>query len=155
MLNVPLVEDRLAVRGVFTYREDGGYIDNIGTGVKNSNETLVRGGRLEVLWAPTDGTQINYLFLRQLEDTKDNGYQEPASAGALEKRTLIAEPFDFKTTINNLRFDQDVGFATLTATATYHQKDQFSVSDLTAEFGPLFGNQLSPISGPQYASSNS
>jgi iron complex outermembrane recepter protein len=154
MLNVPLVEDRLAVRGVFTYRDDGGYIDNIGTGVKNSNETLVRGGRLEVLWAPTDGTQINYLFLRQFEDTKDDGYQEPAIAGPLEKRTLIAEPLDFKTTINNLRLDQDVGFATLTATAAYHQKAQFFDSDLTAAFGGLFNNQLSPISSPQYASSN-
>jgi outer membrane receptor protein involved in Fe transport len=154
MLNAPLVEDRLAVRGVFTYRDDGGYIDNIGTGVKNSNETLVRGGRLEVLWAPTDATHINYLFLRQFEDTKDNGYQEPAIAGPLEKRTLIAEPLDFKTTINNLRLDQDVGFATLTATATYHQKAQFSDSDLTAVFGPLFGNQLSPISAQQEASSN-
>jgi outer membrane receptor protein involved in Fe transport len=154
MLNVPLVEGRLAVRGVFVYRHDGGYVDNVGTGVKNSNETLVRGGRLEVLWAPTDGTQINYLFLRQFEDTKDVGYQEPVIAGLLQKRTLIAEPLDFKTTINNLRLDQDVGFATLTATATYHQKAQFSNVDLTALFGPLFGNQLSPISGPQNASSN-
>jgi iron complex outermembrane recepter protein len=154
MLNVPLVEDRLAIRGVFIYRDDGGYIDNIGTGVKNSNETLVRGGRLEVLWVPTEGTQINYLFLRQFEDTKDNGYQEPVIAGPLEKRTLIAEPLDFKTTINNLRLDQDVGFATLTATAAYHQKAQFSDGDLTADFGGLFNNQLSPISAPQYASSN-
>jgi iron complex outermembrane recepter protein len=154
MLNVPLVEDRLAIRGVFVYRDDGGYVDNIGTGVKNSNETLVRGGRLEVLWAPTDGTQINYLFLRQLEDTKDNGYQEPGIAGPLEKHTLTAEPLDFKTTINNLRLDQDVGFATLTATATYHQKAQFSSSDETAVYGALFGNQLSPISIQQDSSSN-
>jgi outer membrane receptor protein involved in Fe transport len=154
MLNVPLVEDRLAVRGVFVYRDDGGYIDNIGTGVKNSNETLVRGGRFEVLWAPAEGTQINYLFLRQFEDTKDNGYEEPAIAGPLEKRTLIAEPFDFKTTINNLRLDQDVGFATLTATAAYHQKAQFSGDDITADFGGLFNNQLSPIGARQFASAN-
>jgi iron complex outermembrane recepter protein len=154
MLNVPLVEDRLAVRGVFTYRDDGGYIDNIGTGVKNSNETLVRGGRLEMLWAPTDGTQVNYLFLRQLEDTKDNGYQELGIAGSLRKNTLIAEPYDFKTTINNLRLDQDVGFATLTATATYHQKFQFSDSDFTSVFSGLFGNQLSPIVLAQYESAN-
>jgi iron complex outermembrane recepter protein len=154
MLNVPLMEDRLAIRGVFVYRDDGGYIDNIGTGVKNSNETLVRGGRVEVLWAPTDGTQINYLFLRQFEDTKDTGYQEPGIAGPLEKHTLIAEPSDFKTTINNLRLDQDVGFATLTATAAYHQKSQFADGDVTAEIGGLFNNQLSPISSRQYASSN-
>jgi iron complex outermembrane receptor protein len=154
MLNVPLMEDRLAIRGVFVYRDDGGYIDNIGTRVKNSNETLVRGGRVEVLWAPTDGTQINYLFLRQFEDTKDTGYQEPGIAGPLEKHTLIAEPSDFKTTINNLRLDQDVGFATLTATAAYHQKSQFADGDVTAEIGGLFNNQLSPISSRQYASSN-
>jgi iron complex outermembrane receptor protein len=154
MLNVPLVDGQLAMRGVFVYRDDGGYVDNIGTGVKNSNETLVRGGRFEVLWAPTDGTQINYLFLRQFEDTKDNGYEEPVIAGPLEKRTLIAEPFDFKTTINNLRLDQDVGFATLTATAAYHQKAQFSSDDLTADFGGLFNNQLSPISVRQFASAN-
>jgi outer membrane receptor protein involved in Fe transport len=154
MLNVPLLEDRLAIRGVFVYREDGGYISNIGTGVKNANETLVRGGRLEALWAPTDGTQISYLFLRQLEDTKDNGYEEPAIAGPLEKRTLIPEPYDFKTTLNNARLDQDVGFATLTATATYHQKSQFTDQDLTAVLGGLFGNQLSPIGAVQNGTSN-
>jgi iron complex outermembrane recepter protein len=154
MLNFPLVEERLAIRGVFVYRDDGGYISNIGTGVKNSNETEVHGGRLEVLWAPTDGTQINYLFLRQFENTKDLGYQEPAIAGPLEKDTLFAEPYDFKTTINNLRLDQDVGFATLTATATYHQKSQFTDQDLTAVLGGLFGNQLSPIAAAQDAYSN-
>ena len=154
MLNVPLVEDRLAIRGVFVYREDGGYISNIGTGVKNSNETEVHGGRLEVLWAATDGTLINYLFLRQFEDTKDIGYQEPAIAGPLEKHTLFAEPYDFKTTINNLRLDQNVGFATLTATATYHQKSQFTDQDLTAVLGGLFGNQLSPVGAAQDAYSN-
>jgi iron complex outermembrane receptor protein len=154
MLNVPLLDDRLAIRGVFVYRDDGGYIGNIGTGVKNSNETEVHGGRLEVLWAPTNGTRINYLFLRQFENTKDLGYQEPAIAGPLEKDTLFAEPYDFKTTINNLRLDQDVGFATLTATATYHQKSQFTYQDLTPVLGGLFGNQLSPVSAAQDAYSN-
>jgi len=154
VLNVPLVENRLAIRGVFVYREDGGYIDNIGTGAKNSNETLVRGGRIEVAWAPTDGTKVNYLFLKQTEDSKDYGYQEPAVAGPLEKKTAIPEPFAFDTTINNLRLDQDVGFATVTATAAYHQKSQFHIGDLTAALGGLFRNQLSPISVQQEASAN-
>jgi outer membrane receptor protein involved in Fe transport len=106
------------------------------------------------LWTPIEGTKVSYLFLKQLEDTADIGYSEPALAGSFEKKTLIPEYFDVKTTINNVRLDQDVGFGTLTATATYHQKAQVSVSDLTAEFGPLFGNQLAPIYGPQQATSN-
>ena len=154
MVNIPLVTDKLAVRAVFIYRNDGGYIDNIGTGVKDSNSTLIRGGRAEVLWTPVEGTKLSYLYLKQLEDTADNGYQEPIFAGPLEKKTLIPERYIFKTTLNNLRLDQDLGFGTLTATATYHQKAQTSMSDATVVFGPLFGNQLQPIYGPQSADSN-
>ena len=154
MVNVPVVTDKLAVRAVFVYRNDGGYINNIGTGVKDSNSTLIRGGRAEVLWTPAEGTRVSYLFLKQTEDTADLNYTEPALAGPFEKKTLIPEPLDFKTTINNVRLDQDVGFGTLTATATYHQKAQFSQLDATPYYGALFGNQLSPIYGPQQATSN-
>src|SRR3546814_6080700 len=36
MVNVPLVEDQLALRVVGFYRHEEGYLDNIGTGVHNS-----------------------------------------------------------------------------------------------------------------------
>jgi iron complex outermembrane receptor protein len=154
MVNLPLVTDKLAVRAVFVYRDDGGYIDNIGTGRKDANSTLIRGGRAELLWTPVESTKISYLYLKQTEDTADNGYEEPALAGSLAKKTLLPEASEFKTTLNNLRLDQDLGFAILTAMGTYHQKSQYSISDLTPTFGPLFGNQLSPIGGPQSADSN-
>jgi iron complex outermembrane recepter protein len=145
MVNTPIVPGVLAVRGVFVYRDDAGFIDNIGTGQKNSNTTLVRGGRLEATWKPADATTFNYLFLDQTEDTEDNGIEEPAF-GPLEKDTLIPEPYDFKTLIHNLRLDQDLGFATLTATATFHEKDQDGVTDDTANFGRLLPG-VSPIEG--------
>src|SRR5690606_35796636 len=37
MVNVPLIEDRLALRVVGFYRDEEGYLDNVGTGVDNSN----------------------------------------------------------------------------------------------------------------------
>src|SRR3984957_4409127 len=154
MVNVPILTDMLAVRAVFVYRSDGGYINNIGTGVNNSNSTLIRGGRAEILWTPAESTKINYLYLKQTEDTADDGDEQPVAAGALAKKTLIPERIDFTTTINNIRLDQGLGFATLTATATYHQKSQFGVDDATAAFGPLFGNQLSPIYVDQAAVAN-
>lgn len=45
MVNLPLVEDKLAVRAVATYRDQPGYIDNVGVGVRGSNsmETLSGG----------------------------------------------------------------------------------------------------------------
>ncbi len=32
MINAPIVSDKLAVRGVYVYRDDAGFIDNVGTG---------------------------------------------------------------------------------------------------------------------------
>ncbi|HKT73509.1 MAG TPA: TonB-dependent receptor [Steroidobacteraceae bacterium] len=154
MVNIPLVTDQLAVRLVYLYRKDGGYIDNLGTGTKDASRTLVRGGRAEVLWTPMEGTRIFYMFLKQAEDTADNGYEEPDLAGPRRKRTLFPEELGFKTTLNNLRLDQDFGFATLTATATYHQKAQSSVIDGTLALGPLFANLLMPIAVRQGATSN-
>ena len=154
MVNIPLLTDLLAVRAVFVYRSDGGYINNIGTGANNSNGTLIRGGRAEIQWTPTENTKVNYLYLKQTEDTADNGVEEPGIAGALAKKTVIPEPDNFGTTINSIRLDQGLGFATLTAMATYHQKSQLVVDDATAAFGPLFGNLLSPITALQSADSN-
>ena len=145
MINVPLVADKLAARAVFIYRNDGGYIDNIGTGIKDANSTQIRGGRAEVLWTPVEGSKVSYLYLKQIEDTADAPYQEPVLAGPLEKTTLFPERYLFTTIINNLRLDQDLSFGRLTATATYHQKTRTSVIDATVGFGPLFGNRLRPI----------
>jgi iron complex outermembrane recepter protein len=154
MVNVPLVPDKLAARMVYVYRNDGGYINNIGTHTKNSSSTLIRGGRAEIAWTPAESSKLSYLYLKQIEDTADDPYQEPVLAGPLEKTTHFPERYLFTTVINNLRLDQDLGFGTLTATATYHQKAQTSVTDVTMTFGPLFGNQLSPIATSQAASSN-
>ncbi len=144
MLNVPVIDDQLAVRAVYAYRSDAGYIDNIGTGDKDANTTTTNGGRLEIAWKPSSTTRVNYLFLDQTEDTDDVGDQEPQAAGRLAKNTLIAEPVDFRTTIHNLRVDQDLGFATLTATATYHEKTSAMVIDYTAPTAPLLPG-ISPV----------
>jgi iron complex outermembrane recepter protein len=138
MVNVPIVSDMLAIRAVFVHRTDAGYIDNIGTGRKDANETIVNGGRLEIAWQPSSATRVNYMLLEQSEDTADIGDQQPQFAGSLEKNTLIPEPDNFRTTVHNLRLDQDFSFGTLTATATYHEKTSSIQIDYTAPSAPSF-----------------
>lgn len=121
MLNVPIVNDVFAIRGVYDRRQIAGFVDNVGTGQKDSNQTTIEGGRVLATLAPSAGTRLNYLFLDQTESTQDAGSTQP-SVGPYAKSTLIPEPFDYRTTLHNLRLDQDLGFATLTATATYHEK---------------------------------
>ena len=152
MVNVP-VSGTFAVRGVYIYRYDPGYIDNLGTGEKNANHTMVRGGRIEALWQPTPDTAVNYLYLNQSEDTHDLGYDEPALVGALKKDTLIPEVANFGTEIHNLRLDQTLSVGTLTATASFHKKTQYAISDYTSSFAGVFPG-ASPITISQPAQSS-
>ena len=139
MLNLPIIQDVLAARVTYVYREDGGYIDNVGTHQNSSNQTVTKGGRFQLGWQPTAGTRVNYLFLYQEQKTDDMGYQEPG-VGRLKKSTLIAEPQYFSTAINSIRLDQDTPLGVVTAMADYHRKTQNIVTDATPFFGGLAAN---------------
>jgi iron complex outermembrane receptor protein len=139
MVNVPVMTGVFAVRGVLDYRQDGGYVDNVGTGQDDANETLVRGGRILATLAPAEGTTLNYLFLQQTNDTADAGFIEPA-VGRYEKNTALDERFEYRTRIHHLRLDQEFSFATLTATAARHEK-KFSG---TQDFSTLLPAALAP-----------
>src|SRR5687767_12059038 len=54
MVNIPLVDDQLALRLVGFYRDEEGYIDNTGTKIRNANTLKAWGGRASLLWEPTD-----------------------------------------------------------------------------------------------------
>jgi iron complex outermembrane recepter protein len=139
MLNVPIAAGVFGVRGVLDYRQDGGYVDNVGTGQKDANETQVEGGRILATLAPADGTTINYLFLQQTNDTDDAGFIEPA-VGRYQKNTALDERFKYRTRIHHLRLDQELSFATLTATAARHEKKFSGTQD--------FSNLLPPALAP-------
>lgn len=151
MVNIPVIPGKLAVRGVLIDRKDAGFIDNIGTGEKNSNRVFVRGGRFLVTYKPAAGTTINYMYLHQASLQHDQGYAQE-DYGAYAKSTAIDETANFYTDIHNLEVDQDVGFATVTATATYHAKKQYTNSDYTPFYGDYFPS-MDTIEAPQYASS--
>lgn len=144
MMNLPVVAGSLAVRGVFVYREDAGYIDNLGTGDRDANRTVTKGGRLLATWKPGPDTDINYMYLEQTQQNDDAGFQQPVLSGRLRKSTLFPDRSVYNTLIHNLRADQELGFATLTATATSHQKKNRSEDDFTTSLSALlFG--LAPI----------
>ncbi|MGH8186360.1 MAG: TonB-dependent receptor, partial [Steroidobacteraceae bacterium] len=130
MLSAPLVQDKLAVRGVFSYRSDPGYLDNEGIGRDDSSDITIAGGRLSAVWAATAGTQLSWLSLYQKTDADDAPYRNPA-VGELARSTAIIEPNETDVQIHSLRLDQDVSFGTLTALGAYHEKTQDFVFDFT------------------------
>ena len=133
MLNVPL-SDTFAIRGVAYYRTEAGYLDNIGTGRKASNEQTDEGGRFSAVWTPGEGTKVSLLSLYDKSETPDFGYRYP-DLGEFARNTLIPEPVEYELQLHSLRLDQDVGIGTLTAIAGYSEKKRNLTNDFTVFYG--------------------
>lgn len=138
MLNIPLIDDKLAVRVVMYERYQPGYLDNIGIGRRASNDTKTRGGRISMVWTPWAGTKVSWLTLVQNGATPDFSYEQPEH-GELKRDTLLPEKFNTTFNLNSLRLDQDVGFATLTTLLSVNQKTQVLDQDNTPFYGGYDG----------------
>ncbi|MHA4837402.1 TonB-dependent receptor [Sphingopyxis sp. MSC1_008] len=135
MVNVPLVEDKLALRVVGFYRDEEGYLDNVGTGVKNSNTLIDYGGRATLLWRPTDRLSIKLLGSYEYSNPKDSSLTSP-SLGRNKRISDEPDRFTGKQLIANATIDYEFDFAKLTSSSTYSDFDQRFYVDLAGTFAP-------------------
>jgi len=135
MLNIPLVNDKLAIRAVGFYRNEDGYLDNVGTGVHNSNKLIDWGGRIALLWRPSDRLSIKLLASYEDSDPKDSSLTDPTLGR--EKRTSDQpDRFTGQQTVYNATLEYEFDFAKLTSSSTYSDFDQRFWVDLGATFAP-------------------
>jgi outer membrane receptor protein involved in Fe transport len=151
MVNVPLIEDKLAVRAVALERRDAGYLDNVRTGVEDSNDLTTTGARISAVYTPSESTKVTWLSLYQETDLEDQTY---ATLPTMTRDTYVAEPHTTEMLLNSLRFDQDLGFGSLTVLGALADKESRIVFDYTNSFGPTYlaGN---PTAGDGEAESKS
>lgn len=149
-VNIPIIENRLAVRLTVSYVDDGGFIDNITTGETDVNSSELFSIRGQVLWQLTDWLDIKFLYLRD-ERELDNFNDVAPGAGDLS--TIYTEPrfLDSKTDIFGFTANADLGFATLTSITSYNRND-YDVSDRLIAFsaGLNFAFGLNPPLSSEY-----
>lgn len=133
MVNVPLVTDKLAVRAVGFYRNEEGYLDNVGTGIHNSNTLIDWGGRIIALWRPTDRLSIRLLASFEDSDPKDSSLTSP-SLGREKRISDQPDRFTGKQTVFNGTVEYEFDFARLTSSSTYSDFDQRFYIDLAGTF---------------------
>jgi len=149
MLNMPLSDDKLALRVVALQRFDAGFLDNINTGKKGTNDLTTTGARMSMVWQPSEGTKVSLLALYQKMELEDQSYQ--LIDGTYDRATYIFEPHDTELELYSLRLDQDVGFAELTVLGAIANKDGKPVFD-SSDVGYLQGNFLPTPSRSHVAS---
>ena len=126
MVNLPIIEDTLAARFVVLDRYEGGYLDNVGTGVDASNNVEVKGYRGSLVYTPAEGTKISLMSMFQESDLDDQTY---ATYPTLTRDTVVPEPHHTEFTLHSLRVEQDLGFADLTFLGALAEKDSLIVFD--------------------------
>ncbi|MFT4198576.1 MAG: TonB-dependent receptor [Pseudoxanthomonas sp.] len=141
MYNGVVVPNVLAMRVVLTEHHDAGYLDNVGTGQKGSNDVDVRGGRVSIVYTPNEDTKLSWLSMYQESSTADFAYRT-AGLGELVRDTRVDEPFDTTFQLHSLRLDQELGFATLTGILAYNHKQHDLVTDYTAFYASSVGTSL-------------
>ncbi|MGH8178258.1 MAG: TonB-dependent receptor [Steroidobacter sp.] len=135
MVNVPLIEDKLAVRAVAIERREAGYIENVRTNQEDANDLTTRGARISAVFTPSEATKLSWLSLYQETDLEDQTY---VTIPTLTRDTYAPEPHTTEMLLHSARLDQDLGFANLTVLSALADKESRIVFDYTATFGPAY-----------------
>lgn len=133
MINMPLVENALGLRLVGFYRDEDGFVDNTGTGVKNANALKDWGGRAIMLWKPTDRLSARLMASYEDSHPQDASLTSP-SLGDRKRYSTIPDEYTSKTQIYNGTLEYQFDGARLTSSSTYSIADSLFNVDLAGTF---------------------
>ena len=144
MLNIPLIDDELALRVVAFTRNDGGYIDNTRSGEKNINSGETVGGRIMLSYKPNDDLSLRLTATHQADIVDDGSrtFGLAEDGGAYHYNGSSKEQSDVSIDIFNLSVDYDFGSVLLTSATTYSERDSLISRDSGAFSNARFGTGL-------------
>jgi iron complex outermembrane receptor protein len=121
MLNVPLIEGKLAARLVLYRSDDSGYIDNIQLHERDANPAYATQGRLSVRWLPLEALTVDFSATFARLNALGRNAVYPA-LGAYTYESLTPEQFSDYFKLYNVTADWDVSFAHLISSTSYIQR---------------------------------
>ena len=137
-LNIPIVEDRLAVRLVGMFEDQSGWIDLSNLGIDDANDTEVSNFRLKVLGQATDNLTITFLGWMSRIETGNS----PSSFDDRTSDNFLDLTSDLDYDMYNLKFDYEGnGFDFVSSTSL-----QSVETELVSEF---FGFPLTSLLDPE------
>ena len=146
MINVPLATDKVAMRTVFYYRNEGGFVDNAQLGKSNVNDAETWGARFSLKMAPSETFDATASILLQRSDFGGTQEIDPTLAD-LTQRRAVAELRSDDLTVYSLVLHNDFGWADLVSTTSYLDRKINDNRDVTAFLGvpvPVWLNNVVP-----------
>ncbi|MDX1570513.1 MAG: TonB-dependent receptor, partial [Xanthomonadales bacterium] len=132
MVNVPLVEDKLALRAVAYVRDAEGWVENTNLGLENGTEDW--GARLALQWYPSEKLSARFEVLYEDSDPGDADSWNP-EFGEFKRFSLIDESRPYELLMTNATLEYDFGFASLLSSTNFKSVD----TSWRTEFGEIPG----------------
>ena len=126
MVNIPIIKDKLAIRATGNYRNDDGFINNIGTDIDNNNTFENFGGRISAKYYASDKFRIS---ASAIFNKSESGGLFVANED-LEISTALAESGTQNYQAYSFSADYDFSFASLNVSGTYYNNESTQIQDL-------------------------
>ncbi|MGH8160516.1 MAG: TonB-dependent receptor [Rhodanobacter sp.] len=158
-VNLPLVQDKLALRINAYDRKDPGYVDNVFTGQKDLDGDKVHGARAQLLWTPTQQFSLKLSALAQNLSSNslanagvdvDPVTLKPIYGDLQQSRAASTGMFDLRYRLYSADLNADFGWAKLISTSSYSTLAKDSNTDYTAAYAPVL-NPAFGLTGVGYS----
>jgi outer membrane receptor protein involved in Fe transport len=144
MVNLPLADGKAGLRFVINSRKDAGFIDNLGTGVKDANSVRVDGGRAIFTYKPNDDFDVTATYLSQHSKQADGpgisafnyltGQGYVKDYDELAVRTAFPMAYDSKFDMITVQANWNIGGYRLTSLSGHQTKSRVANEDFTRDF---------------------
>lgn len=129
LVNLPIVSSKIAVRALAFRTIEGGYIDDVGRGMRHVNRTRKSGGRATLALRP-GGWKIDLGLVLQNIDSADGQYAE-TGLPPLTRSNRIAQPFDNDYLLTQLTVARDWGKTSFLSASAFVRQRAESRFDFT------------------------
>ena len=148
MINMPLVQDKLALRADFVQQYDSGFIDNPVLGLNNQGDGRTIAVRASLLAKPSDRLDIQITgYTQKVENEGINAADRNSLTGARVPgqndyqqtyQLPISVEQSAKVAYGTINYNAD--FATLTSITSYQTADFSTATDISKAYSGLFAN---------------
>lgn len=141
--NLPVIDDKFALRVSAFKREDAGYIDDPLQGKRDVNDGEVKGGRVAGLWNISDKVTLRFSALSQDSSSGATPNEDvtfdytPLDGEYTHQRLPGTDGFEGKLRFYDATLNADLGWATFDSITAYNESRHDGPQDVTGTFGAL------------------
>lgn len=156
MLNLPLVQDRLAVRATALYQKDDGFVDDPDHGREDLGSSRMSQGRLGLRFDASDDLsfQLNVFGQHQESDGISVAFRDPIThqptQGDYDQSYPSPQPSEIDLFVVDGVIDFDLDWARFTSITAYQENTSSSVADLGVAYSAILGGIFGPAGVAPY-----